>query len=1199
MKDKASNQLNHAIALNNLKRYEESLAAFQSTIDIDPKNTDAWSNMGVVLADKFDRPDEALAAYQNAIDIDPKHVGAWNNMGILLAGKLDRPDEALAAYQSATNIDPKNTEVWSNMGVVLADKLNRPDEALAAYQSATNIDPKNTDAWSNMGALLVDEFDRPDEALAAYQNAIDIDPKHAGAWNNMGILLADKLDCPDEALAAYQNAIDIDPKNSEAWSNMGALLVDKLNRPDEALAAYQSAIDIDPKNTDAWSNMGTFLARKFDRPDEALVAYQNAIDIDPKNADAWHNMGALLADKLDRPDEALAAYQSATNIDPKHTSAWHNIGVERIKLNQFQEAVKAFLKSSLWGGETNENQHTLGLGQLSHALEPYKFSTTSEEAISHLKKVAQACIHNALLGNDAIAVIWHHCFTYINPVYLPAYNKFAQTLKQVAQDTKKPVYQSLALMQLHQARELEGTTMHFQSELAFLEAEALFAYSQSLVRGVLNSMASQGVEAKSLPYVGPTDWLPAVEMFEADFDHYRTNIKSDRDELRVCEILIDDVLSTPAISSSLQRRAIGLYMTVLKKLIDHSTDKSEAKISAHIETLIKQGHGILLQAYLSEMLVSARMAFDTPHYKKARAIAKFARLIGDSVRHMMCTRPDKERWLLPLSGLGPVLANATLKLRQDETGAIEAMAALENALAILMHEELDLRTADLNKIRKLSPEASKLADAFSDKTARWTEIAKFYANDLQSNEGERKIDLEEIKNLQESIASLITDIRRIQPDFLTPVTSSDIFDAAKAVNASLIYVSPGPKESVALIATPKGQARYLFIPEFKESNINRICQDYIEHYDNFLKAYKNPELSEREDIAIAYIDKLDEVCRTLGPMMERIRAALPKGTEHAVLIPTGHFSFLPLHAAWMEAPWWHQMLQWCKAPISYTFGKKSRNRSYKRLYALDDICFTYAPTARSLLLAARNAPNCDARPVLTVHSPFNSGQEPLPGVGELCRSIHKKYNNEGDELFGNKATLNVVKSAIHDAGTFHFSWHGKADLKKPMDETGLILVNGELLSLRSLLGENFMNLRLSVLSACDTGLRGHDMPDEALAMPAGFMAAGSCGVIAAMWAVPVRETNVIMKEFYRLWRQEGINDPAVAFQQAQKAFRDGQITLEQPQDGEPLTLGMFRETALKGKIDKKIQSHSPRIEALKNLPRDHPFFWAAFQFTGV
>lgn len=980
----------------------------------------------------------------------------------------------------------------------------------------------------------------------------------------------------------------------------GATALNILKRHEESLVAYQSAIDADPKDADAWFNMGNLLADEHDRLDEALVAYQSVTDIDPKYANAWCNMGILLAVELNRPDEALAAFQSAIDIDSKIAEAWHSIGVVWFDRNQVQEAVKAFLKARLCRIKPKKDSlYTLGLGPLSHALEPYEFAATSEEAISHLVKAAQACIDNALLGEGAITVIWHHCFTQIAPMYLPAYKMFAHSLQGIAMATGKPVYQSLVLMQLQQARELEGATTHFQSELAFLEVEALFAYSQSVVRNVLNSETLERIEAKALPYVGPTDWLPAVEMFEADFDHYQTNIKSDRDELRVCEILIDDVLSTPAISSSLQRRAIGLYMTVLKKLIDHSTDKSEAKISAHIETLIKQGHGILLQAYLSEMLVSARMAFDTPHYRKARAIAKFASLIGDSVRHMMCTRPDKERWLLPLNGLGPVLANASLKLRQDETGAMEAMAALESALAILMHEELDLRTADLNKIRKLSPEASKLADAFSDKTARWTEIAKFYANDLQSNEGERKIDLEEIKNLQESIASLITDIRRIQPDFLTPVTSSDIFDAAKAVNAPLIYLSPGPKESMALIATPTGQARYLFIPELKESNINRVCQDYIEHYDNFLKAYENPELSEREGIAVAYFDKLDEVCRTLGPMMKRIRAALPKGTEHAVLIPAGYFSFLPLHAAWTEAPWWHQMLQWCKAPISYTFGEKNRNRSYKRFYALDRTCLTYAPTARSLLLAARNAPNCDASPVLTVHSPFDSGQEPLPGVEELCRSIHKKFNNEGDELLGIKATLKVVKNTIRDAGTFHFSWHGKADLKNPMDETGLVLANGELLSLRSLIGENFTNLRLSVLSACDTGVRGHDMPDEALAMPAGFMAAGSCGVIAAMWAIPVRETNVIMHEFYRLWRQGGINDPAVALQQAQKAFRDGQITLKQPQDGEPLTLGMFRETALRGKIGKKIQSHSSRIEALNNLPRDHPFFWAAFQFTGV
>jgi len=47
-----------------------------------------------------------------------------------------------------------------------------------------------------------------------------------------------------------------------------------------------------------------------------------------------------------------------------------------------------------------------------------------------------------------------------------------------------------------------------------------------------------------------------------------------------------------------------------------------------------------------------------------------------------------------------------------------------------------------------------------------------------------------------------------------------------------------------------------------------------------------------------------------------------------------------------------------------------------------------------------------------------------------------------------------------------------------------------------------LNVRLAVLSACETGLVGIDLPDEALALPTGLLQAGVASIVASQWIVP-------------------------------------------------------------------------------------------------
>lgn len=44
-------------------------------------------------------------------------------------------------------------------------------------------------------------------------------------------------------------------------------------------------------------------------------------------------------------------------------------------------------------------------------------------------------------------------------------------------------------------------------------------------------------------------------------------------------------------------------------------------------------------------------------------------------------------------------------------------------------------------------------------------------------------------------------------------------------------------------------------------------------------------------------------------------------------------------------------------------------------------------------------------------------------------------------------------------------------------------------------------LRLTVLSCCDTGTVDNKIPDEAIEFPGGLVSAGSAGVISTLWPI--------------------------------------------------------------------------------------------------
>jgi tetratricopeptide (TPR) repeat protein len=112
--------------LYNLGRINESLEAYSRSLELDPRDDEAWNNKGIDegLLGKYDA---ALYSFQNAVGLNESYAEAWYNMGVIYDLK-GYPYTAVQAYKKATQINPDYQKAWErrnvNTDMVMANSLS-------------------------------------------------------------------------------------------------------------------------------------------------------------------------------------------------------------------------------------------------------------------------------------------------------------------------------------------------------------------------------------------------------------------------------------------------------------------------------------------------------------------------------------------------------------------------------------------------------------------------------------------------------------------------------------------------------------------------------------------------------------------------------------------------------------------------------------------------------------------------------------------------------------------------------------------------------------------------------------------------------------------------------------------------------------------------------------------------------------------
>jgi CHAT domain-containing protein len=175
--------------------------------------------------------------------------------------------------------------------------------------------------------------------------------------------------------------------------------------------------------------------------------------------------------------------------------------------------------------------------------------------------------------------------------------------------------------------------------------------------------------------------------------------------------------------------------------------------------------------------------------------------------------------------------------------------------------------------------------------------------------------------------------------------------------------------------------------------------------------------------------------------------------------------------------------------------------------------------------------------VLVVADPAIPGERSLAGAVRERKALADTWP-DAVVLSGPAATRAAVRAALPSAALVHLACHGSSDDSEPL-RSAVALADGDF-TMRDVLSSRLQRGCVVVLSACETAVSDPTVPDEAMSLAGGFLAAGAGAVVASLWPIPDYPTAALMGAFHKELRAG--SSPARALGAAQCAMAAGRLT---------------------------------------------------------
>src|SRR5579864_7902739 len=151
-----------------LKRTDEARAEYEKATTLDPKMSEAYLNLGILLTEKD--PAAAIAPLRRAVDLLP----AQSRPRFLLGLAQERSGDVAAAtesYEGGLRLDPRDAEIAAHLGSLYLG-LKRYGEAETKLRAALELQPKSAPLMLGLANAL--DAQKKPEAADAFRDYLAV-----------------------------------------------------------------------------------------------------------------------------------------------------------------------------------------------------------------------------------------------------------------------------------------------------------------------------------------------------------------------------------------------------------------------------------------------------------------------------------------------------------------------------------------------------------------------------------------------------------------------------------------------------------------------------------------------------------------------------------------------------------------------------------------------------------------------------------------------------------------------------------------------------------------------------------------------------------------------------------------------------------------------------------------------------------------
>ena len=259
---------------------EEARFCFESIIKFNSTNDDAYFALGRI-EDRNGNYQKALEMYEKAIEVNPKNSFAQMQAGLIKNSNPEKYEEALLHFTKASEEDPYSVEPYVRMAET-SFKIGNIPQSRQYLEIALGINEYQEEALNLLGTIQWKIDSAYDEAVETFQKGIDhkIHEDSALLLKSLGDIYAQHFQEFNKARVFYEKSLKANPGQKDLLEYYVPFILKQFQDLGAVEKSYIDFLTLIPNDADILSSYADFLCEYLNDFDTAYTYLERAIEID-------------------------------------------------------------------------------------------------------------------------------------------------------------------------------------------------------------------------------------------------------------------------------------------------------------------------------------------------------------------------------------------------------------------------------------------------------------------------------------------------------------------------------------------------------------------------------------------------------------------------------------------------------------------------------------------------------------------------------------------------------------------------------------------------------------------------------------------------------------------------------------------------------------------------------------------------------